>query len=158
MHDRLYRLFGKILAFIGMMLILVPLVTGIYIFADANNPLRPPTMVFSSEGIPIMVGIISFGFMVTYLGMLIHKDHRTEKPFFIKDGGPIHSGEPWTKSSEIGLFLTNCGLVISINQESNATSHSGYRTITAERVTCSDCVHREGRFVLDRALHARREY
>ena len=81
---------------------------------------------------------------------------RKTKPFLAKDGEPIHSGKNWKKQSESGLFLTSCGRVVSINQESRATAHVGYRLVTAERATCKECNIREGKAVMDRVAHGRR--
>lgn len=81
---------------------------------------------------------------------------RNTKPYLTKDGESIHSGKPWKKQSESGLFLISCGRVVSINQESKATAHVGYKIVPAKRATCKDCNIRQGKAVLDRVRHGDR--
>ncbi len=151
MHERFYRLIGKILAIIGMILVLFP----VLVISYANNPLNTPSMIISHQGTLGFIGLIWFGLILTFSGLQIYKRYRKSMLFFIKDGGPIHSGDPWKKSSESGLFLTSCGFVLSINQESNATSHIGYKIVTADRTSCKDCALREGRVIIQSGASGR---
>jgi hypothetical protein len=89
------------------------------------------------------------------IGVIILKIFAEVIPFLTKDGEPIHSGRPWKRGPESGLFLTSCGLVVSINQESRTTAHVGYKIVTAKRATHRDCVLKEGRAVLDNFAHGR---
>ena len=155
MYGRFYHLIGKTLAFIGIILVLFSLFSGILLYADANSPWNPPSMFISQQGILVMIGVFSFGLVLTSAGLFINKRYRKVTPYFVKNGGPIHSGETWTKSSESGVFLTSCGIVLSINQESNATSHIGYKIVTVERTTCRDCALREGRDILESVRYSR---
>ncbi len=158
MYQRFFRLVGKILASIGVILLLFPIVVGLFWFAYMNDPYNPPYMYIPPEGIFTMIGIFSVGFILTSAGMVVLRRYRKVRPFFIKGGGPIHSADAWKKGSESGLFLTSCGFVLSINEESNATAHIGYRIINAERATCRDCALAEGSGILERASHGRSEH
>ncbi|MHA2353028.1 MAG: hypothetical protein ACXABX_07910 [Candidatus Thorarchaeota archaeon] len=103
----------------------------------------------------VILGFLPFGLILTFSGMIIRRKFSEQNPFLTKDGGPIHSGETWKRSSESGVFLTSCGIVLSINQESNATSHIGYKIVTVERTTCRDCALREGREILESVRYTR---
>ena len=148
MSERFYQLLGRTITIIGLSLLLILVSVSIIIFGDNS------TILISSQGILALVGFFSFALVMTCVGIVILKKHRKIIPFFAKSGGPIHSGEAWTKSSEPDLFLTSCGMVLSINQESNTTSHVGYRIVTAKRATCSDCIRKEGRSIMEPVAHS----
>jgi hypothetical protein len=154
MSERFYQLLGRTITIVGLSLLLVLVVCSMIIFGYDNHQYIPPDIVVPSQGIAILVGFFSVDFIVICTGMLILKKHRKMIPFFAKAGGPIHSGKAWTKSSEPDLFLTSCGMVLSINQESNTTSHVGYRIVTAKRATCSDCIRNEGRSIMEPVAHS----
>jgi hypothetical protein len=75
--------------------------------------------------------------------------------YLTKPDEPIHFGKPWRSESEPGLFLTSCELVVSINDASEETTHIGYRLIAAKHATCSDCIKREGRDILESVQYHR---
>ncbi len=147
MTKRLLRVIGKGLAIIGIPVFLffsygvfaVLSYTGEYGPRPADVVLIPT---FALLGLSMIGG-----------GVMILRRFEEIVPFLAKGGGPIHSGSIWKKGSESGLFLTACERVVSINQESRATAHAGYRIVSSERATCSDCVLREGRAILDRVEH-----
>ncbi|MFX1579515.1 MAG: hypothetical protein ACFFBJ_07680 [Promethearchaeota archaeon] len=154
MSERSYQLLGRTITIFGLSILLILVVCSMIIFGYDNHQNIPPDIVISSQGIAILVGFFSVDLIVTCAGMLILKKHRKMIPFFAKSGGPIHSGKAWTKISEPDLFLTSCGIVLSINQESNTTSHVGYRIVTAKRATCSECIRREGRAIMEPVAHS----
>ena len=158
LSERIYRFIGKLVSIIGAILILFPVVFILHWFADANDPFNPPSIYVTPEGFLVMIGFISLGIIVTYSGLFILKRNEITKLYFIKDGGPIHSGTRWTKGSESGLYLTSCRLVVSINQESRATAHVGYKIVTAERATHRECIQKEGETLLDKYAHRRTSY
>ena len=112
-------------------------------------------MYISPQGTLGYIGSIWVGLILIFSGWQIVKSYRKSRLFFIKDGGPIHSGDTWKKSSESGLFLTSCGFVLSINQDSDATSHIGYKTVTADRTSCKDCALREGSVIIQSGASGR---
>ena len=155
MKERVYRFIGKVVAIIGAILALLPVVFVMHWFADANDPYNPPSIYIAPQGFLVMIVVFSLGIIVTYSGLLILKTYRIAELFLVKDGGPIHSGKKWIKASESGLYVTSCGLVVSIDQESEATAHMGYKIITAKRATHRGCIKKEGKAVLDNVAHGR---
>ena len=149
MYERFLRLIGKTVAFIGMILILFPVGFFILYIGEANHPFNPPSIYIAPMGFLVMIILISFGFILTSTGMYIYKSFPILIPFLTKDGEPIHSAKSWKKGSESGLFLTSCGLIVSINQESEETAHVGYRVISTKQATHRECVEMEGKVGLD---------
>ncbi|MHA2141687.1 MAG: hypothetical protein ACXADC_10195 [Candidatus Thorarchaeota archaeon] len=49
---------------------------------------------------------------------------------------------------ERGLYITSCGLVVSIYQSSTETPHAGYRVIVAKMTTCDGCRKNEGKHLM----------
>lgn len=119
------------------------------VFADANHPYNPPQMYMEPIGYAVNTGIFLIGIVVAYSGLFILRTYAVTTPFLTKDGEPIHSAKQWSRGSEPGLFLTSCGLVVSINQESAETAHVGYRIIKSTGATHRECVEREGKEILD---------
>ena len=147
----MYRYYGSLLAGIGLTMFLTSAFIVALWFID---PLRFPRLYFN----PLTYVILAFlplGFILMCSGEIIRIKFRELGLFLIKDGGPIHSGKPWNEGPESGLFLTSCGLVVSINEESEATAHVGYRIIQAEHATHRECVVNEGSAVLDKYAHGR---
>lgn len=143
MKERHFRLIGKIMILIGTMLLFFPLLLVFlpsyivhYWFSQT------PGFLLYSEFLFIGINLILGGAFF----QLIFEE---KMPFLTKTGEPIHSAKLWTKGLESGLFLTQCERVVSINPESNATAHAGYRLVTAKRPTCSDCRISEGRVLLE---------
>jgi len=155
MIEEVYRLLGKALGVIGAFIVFSPIFLLIYWFGFL------PSSGYSSGYIPqlfevvMLAWFVILGIIIAYSGMIINKRFPNIEPFLTKDGAPIHSGWVWKKGSESGLFLTSCGIVLSINQESRATAHVGYRIVGAKRATCSDCILEEGRIILDAQAHKR---
>lgn len=151
MSDYHYRIMGKVLAFIGM-------ITFLFSISGLTYWVGQTDAIFTNlSTILILTGITLLGFTVACSGVIIYNRFREMKPHLSKGGEPIHSGEIWKKGTESGLFLTTCGLVVSINQESRETAHVGYRITSTQRTTCSDCVLREGRVILDAVSYRREE-
>jgi len=153
MIEGVYRLFGKALGVIGAFILFFFIFMLIYWFGFPATP--------SSRYIPQLFDFIMLawfailGIIIAYGGMIINKRFPKIEPFLTKDGAPIHSGRVWKKGSESGLFLTSCGIVLSINQTSRRTSHVGYRLVGAKYATCSDCILGEGKVILDAQVHKR---
>ena len=150
MNKNHYRFIGKVLAIIGMIILfLFPIV----ILMNWTYP--GGSIVPQPSDILILAGFMLFGFILTSSGMIIHRRFKGMQPFLAKGGEPIHSVTVWKKGSESGLFLTSCERVVSINQDSRATAHVGYRLVPAKRATCSECTLREGKAALDSFAHGR---
>jgi hypothetical protein len=94
------------------------------------------------------MGSFLFGITITYSGMKILGSIEERTPFFTKVGELIHSGETWKRGSELGLYATSCGLVVSTNKESRETAHVGYRIVYANQATCRDCIVVEGKIAM----------
>ena len=118
------------------------------------NPFRFPSP-YTDPRATIVLGFLPLGITLTCIGVLIRRRFGGGILFLIKDGEPIHSGKPWYEGFESGLFLTSCGFVLSINQESEATAHVGYRIVSANRATHKECVQNEGRAILESVSHGR---
>jgi hypothetical protein len=97
----------------------------------------------------VFVGFLPLGLILTCSGAIIRGRFSEKNPFLTKDGEPIHSGKPWYKGSESGLYLTSCGLVVSVNEESEDTAHVGFRIVPAKHATHRDCIVQDGGEVLD---------
>ncbi|MHA1943886.1 MAG: hypothetical protein ACW96M_05760 [Candidatus Thorarchaeota archaeon] len=147
MKIRLLRLIGKGLIIIGIPLLLL-MSYGLYFaftYSGEYGPL-PPSYYSDIAALPVFI-LLDIGMII--IGMILLKRYQEERLLFIKDGEPIHSGKPWNQGSESGLYMTSCGLVLSINQESRATAHVGYKIVPANRATHKECVQNEGRAILD---------
>ena len=142
MRRYFYSLFAKILAFIGAVVLFVPIL--FYLFAWSMSGYVPQLF-----DILILAGSTIFGFTIILGGGIIQRRLGEVEPFLANNGGPIHSGRVWKKGTESGLFQTWCGLLVSTNHESGATTHVGYRIVPAKRATCKDCAQRKGREILD---------
>lgn len=149
----LFRIIGKILTFIGAVIFLFT-TSVVIIWAGHPDPLTIAE-IYAHPSTPLLVGFIPIGFFMICDGILILRRYEEVIPFLTKDGEQIHSGKPWKKGSESGLFLTSCGRVVSINQESSATAHVGYKIVTAKRATHSDCTQKEGGAILENVVHRR---
>jgi hypothetical protein len=135
MNEYHYRLVGKALTYIGMMILLSPFF-----------PFLPSYVV---SDILTYTGFLFLGFIMACSGVIIHRRFREMMPFLTKSGESIHSGKTWKKGSESGLFLTSCERVVSINPESRETTDVGYRLVSAEGSTCRGCNMRAGRILLE---------
>ena len=144
MKRRLFRPIAKGLVIIGIpiFLFLSYAVFRVVTYTGEYGPL-PFDVVLLPVFLLLDISIIS-------IGVIILRRYQERLPFLSRDGEPIHSGISWKKGSERGLFLTSCGLVVSINQESRATAHVGYKIVAAKRATHRDCILKEGGEVLDR--------
>jgi hypothetical protein len=147
----MYRYYGSSLAGIGLAMFLT---SGIIVTLWWIDPLRFLRLYFDPLNY-VILAFLPLGFILMCIGEIIRIKFREWGLFLIKDGGPIHSGKPWYEGSESGLFLTSCGLVVSINEESEATAHVGYRIIQTKHATHRDCVVNEGSEVLDKYAHGR---
>lgn len=148
MRSYLFRTIGKALSFIGMTILFITILAICSVFFNGIN-----------LQLEVSLMLVEFAFLGTSLvaiGGIIYRQFIEREPFLAKDGGPIHSVRNWMEKSEPELFLTSCGLVASVNQESVSTAHVGYRIIPAKQATCIDCIQREGKEVLD-AHFLRRE-
>lgn len=150
MNEYQYRLIGRLLAFIGMLILLFPIFIISVWFLWYDSVYIPQLL-----EILILAGLVLLGLIVASSGVIIHRRFREIGPFLTKDGEPIHSGNVWKKGTEPGLFLTSCERVVSIYQDSRETAHVGYRTVIAKRATCSDCNLRKGRAILDSVPYGR---
>lgn len=144
MKTHLFRLIAKGLIIIGLPLFLFHsyAVFRVVTYTGEYGPL-PSDVVL----LPVF---LLLDFSIISIGVIILRRYLESLPFLTRDGEPIHSGKSWKKGSEQGLFLTSCGLVVSINQESGSTTHVGYKIITAKRATHRECILKEGGEVLDR--------
>ena len=149
MVESVYRIMGIIVSCFGAILILQPIGLFLIWFGEVNYPINPPTVYISPYGFSVMFLLFLYGIAVLYSGLHLLKKSTIANPFVTKDGGPIHSAKPWKRDSESGLFLTSCGLIVSINQESKATAHVGYRLVSSKHATHRACVEQEGRLVLE---------
>ncbi|TFH07204.1 MAG: hypothetical protein E4H14_09010 [Candidatus Thorarchaeota archaeon] len=150
MIQGVYRLFGTALAVIGAFILFFPIFILIYWFGENLGGYIPQLFDFT-----ILAGFAILGIITAYSGLKIYGRFREIGPFLAKDGEPIHSGKIWKKGTESGLFLTSCGFMVSINQESKETGHVGYRIVPAKQATCSDCILREGKAILDSVAHSK---
>ncbi|TET08690.1 MAG: hypothetical protein E3J86_10205 [Candidatus Thorarchaeota archaeon] len=145
MKERIYREYGGLLTVVGLLMLLVHTMIVGYWY---SNPIIISRL-YNDPRTTIVLGFLPLGIILTCSGVIIRTRFREGNQFLIKDGGLIHSGNPWYEGFESGLFLTSCGLVVSINQESKSTAHVGYRIVSAKRATHTACVVKEGRAVLD---------
>lgn len=148
MRKYLFGLIAKMLAFIGGVIILVPILTFLFALSYSGH-------IDTFFAVIILSGFTILGFSMIAVGGIVQRRFKEIEPFLADNGGPIHSGRVWKKESESGLFLTSCGLVVSLSHESEATSHVGYRIVPAKRATCKDCVQAEGKTILDASSHRR---
>ena len=151
MERRMHSYHGSLPAGIGLTMFLT---SGIIVTLWLIDPFRFPRLYFNPLTY-VILAYLPLAFILMCIGGIIRIKFRELNSFLIKDGGPIHSGKPWYKGSEPGLLLTSCGLVVSVNEESKATAHVGYRIIQAEHATHRDCVVNEGSEVLDKYAHGR---
>ncbi|MHA1906808.1 MAG: hypothetical protein ACW98Y_05915 [Candidatus Thorarchaeota archaeon] len=144
MSEGYYYQIGKALACIGAMLFLIPVVAFIIGITNPEGPFLPPPSI-----IPSLTVFIILGLTMIYSGVKILRRFRKMQPFVTKGGEPIHMAEVWKKGTELGLYLTSCGKVVSINQSSEGTAHVGYRLVTTKDTICSACSIKQGRAILD---------
>jgi hypothetical protein len=154
LKGRVYRHYGSMLALVGMTMLLTYAIVGMYWLG------RPITHygLYNDPRTIVIRGFLPLGLILYFSGIIIRRIFREEHQLLTKDGETIHSGMPWYKSSESGLYLTSCGLMVSINRDSEETYHVGYSIVSAEQTTCRDCAFREGRSVLEPASYGRKEY
>ncbi len=150
MKERHYHLLSRVLIYIGVIVCLIPVSALIIEIVTFNGAFFRP-----SSNTLNLIGLILPGLIMTYAGMSIQRGFRKARIFLTKGGESIHLAEVWKKGTELGLYLTSCGKVVSINQVSKGTAHVGYRIVTTKDTTCRDCSLREGRAILDRAAHTR---
>ena len=143
MKEYLFRIIGKVLAIIGIPLF-VFISIGIY-FAAAYTGVYEP----SPLEVVLLLVYWLLDISMICIGVFLLRRYKEHELFLAKGGEPIHSAIPWKKGSEPGLYLTSCGLVVSINQESKATAHVGYKLVPAKRATHKDCIQIQGKIVLD---------
>ncbi|MFW9802515.1 MAG: hypothetical protein ACFFFC_07680 [Candidatus Thorarchaeota archaeon] len=152
MKKRLLRLIGKGLAIIGTPVFLV-FGYGTYSLLSYTGEYGP---LAREVALVPLIALLGFSMIAAGVDLL----QRFEEPALLlaKDGEPIHTGEIWKKGIEAGLFLTSCGRVVSVNQESSNTAHVGYKVVFEGQVICRDCATREGRVVLEFHAHGRKHY
>ena len=146
----LYRLFGKILMLIGIVLFLFPLSAFSYWIGHPDGIIIP-----SPTEIAILSLNPAFGFILFYCGYLIHTRFREVPLFLIDQNGLIHSAFEWKKGFETDLYCTLCELVVSTSQTSQETVHVGYKIAIAEAATCKDCCSKKGGAILEAMVHNR---
>jgi hypothetical protein len=142
MMKRLLRLLGKGLAIIGtpVFLIFGYGVFAIFSYNGEYGPLAPEV-----KFVPL---IALSGFYMVVVGVYLLMRFEEPVPLLTMDGVHFHTGEIWKKGTESGLYLTSCGLVVSINQESSATAHVGYVVVSEGQLTCRDCATSEGKIAM----------
>ena len=151
MNKARYHLIGKILAYPGTIIMVIP------ISAIIIGMVHPYLVVnISPSSVPILIGSILFGFIMTCVGVSILRGVGKVRPLVTKGGEPIHLAEVWDKGTESGLYLTSCGKMVSIKQTSETTTHVGYNLVTSQGGTCRDCSVREGGRIMRSA--SRKEY
>ncbi len=151
MRDIFYRVIGNVLTLIGIVFVLIPVLGLFFAFTLPGGPFFPPP-----EIIPILIGLVVIGFGLAYSGDNVHRKGSAVQQHLTKAGEPIHSAKTWGKEVEPGLYLTSCGQVVSINQESKETAHVGYHIAVAKRATCRDCFLKQGKALIESA--SRHEY
>jgi hypothetical protein len=151
LKERIYREYGSLLTLVGLTMLLIYTLIIVFSFLTL---LRIPSL-YTNPGVTIVQAFLPIGIILTCSGMLIRRRFRGHILFLIKDGEPVHSGHPWYDGFESGLFLTSCGLVVSINQESSDTVHVGYKLVSANRATHKECVQNEGRAILEGVSYGR---
>lgn len=154
MKEQVYREYGSMLSLIGVVMLLIYTIVAIYLW---EHPIIPYGF-HSDPRTAIIFVFLPLGLFLTFWGVIIRNIFGEKSKFLTKDGELIHSVISWYKSSESGLYLTSCGQMVSINQDSEETTHVGYKIISAERITCRDCAIKKGRAILERASYGRREY
>jgi hypothetical protein len=142
MRDSFYRVGSKTIALVGLVLFFGPILAFSSQWANGG-------LTLDLNSVVLLAAFAFPGFVLFSIGSITYKKHRTIQPFLAKKGGDIHSGTAWKRGTEPGLFLTTCGLVVSINNDSSATAHVGYTIVHAKRATCKECVLREGRAILE---------
>jgi len=147
LKERNTRLLGRTLICIGVLICLIPVSAVIIEFVNFNGAFFQ-----LSSNVRNLIGFIFPGFIVASVGVIVLRGFGKAGIFVTKGGEFIHSAKVWKKGTESGLYLTSCGLVVSINQASEGTAHVGYRIATARGATCRDCRSRDGRIILDSAV------
>ncbi|MFX1607334.1 MAG: hypothetical protein ACFFDD_15880 [Promethearchaeota archaeon] len=142
LNSHIYREYGNALTGIGLTVLLTYTVIVILLF---RNPMEFSRLIFPSQAFIIL----SLGLILTYSGVFLRRRYNDEIRFLTKDGETIHSVKPWYKGPESGLYLTSCGLVVSINQESEATANVGYRRVSVKKATHGECIVAEGKVILE---------
>ena len=145
-----YRSIGEGVAYIGLVMFLISVIVVAYW-------MKLGPIVYASQGSNvILLEIIAIlGFFMTSIGLIVNRPIREKETFLAKGGESIHSCTIWNKGNESGLYLTTCEIIVSINQESEATGNVGYKIVPAKEATCSDCSTRKGKAVLDIHAHGR---
>ncbi|MFW9908961.1 MAG: hypothetical protein ACFFEF_10330 [Candidatus Thorarchaeota archaeon] len=145
MDENFYSLIGGLLVFAGVLFFLIPVSARILLTGSLYIP----------SPIPFLVGL---GFILAGLGLKfgLGLKVRLTQVFLTKEDEPIHSARGWSKGIERDLYLTSCGRVVSINQDSKGTAHVGYGIVAAKRANCRNCCLKEGRKIMDSAF--RKEY
>ncbi len=151
MKERIYREYGSLLTVVGLTMLLIHTLIITFSFIPL---IRFPSL-YTDPRATIALGFLPLGIILTCSGVIIRRRFGGGILFLIKDGEPIHSGKPWYEGFESGLFLTSCGFVLSINQESRATAHVGYKIVSANRATHKECIQNEGRAILESVSHGR---
>ena len=151
MKGHTYRYYGSLLVYIGVIMVLTHTIIVMFLY---RNPITFSRLFFTPYGF-IIRGFLPLGLILTCSGVIIRNRFSEGNSFLTKDGEPIHLAKPWYQGPESGLFLTSCGLVLSINQESRETAHVGYRIVPAQHATHRDCAVKEGTVVLDSASKRR---
>ncbi|MFX0056046.1 MAG: hypothetical protein ACFFAX_03190 [Promethearchaeota archaeon] len=152
MKKRLVRLIGKGLAIIGTPVFLL-FGYGTYTLLSYTGEYGP--LPREAALVPL---IALLGLSMIAAGVDLLQRFEEPVPLLVKDGGPTHMGEIRKEGTEVGLYLTSCGRVVSINQESSSTAHVGYKVAFEGQVTCRDCATSEGRVVLESYAHGRKGY
>ena len=151
MKGHTYRYYGILLVYIGVIMLLTHTIIVMFLY---RNPITFSRLFFTPFGF-IIRGFLPLGLILTCSGVIIRNRFSEGNSFLTKDGEPIHLAKPWYQGPESGLFLTFCGLVVSINQESRATAHVGYKIVSANNATHKECIQNEGRAILESVTHGR---
>ncbi len=143
MKEHIYRDYGTLLTYIGVTMILTHILAAIY------------SRIYFDPGAIVILAFLPLGLILIVVGGIVRIKYSKETLFLTKIGEPIHSGKPWYEGFESGLYLTSCGLVVSINQDSQATAHVGYHIVSAKHATHRECVEKEGGAILEKYAHGR---
>jgi len=143
MDDDMFHSLGTFLIYLGMILLVV------FLFSP-----RLWTVSIYTRTPPYRIDIFLLSYSLflassaVSIGFLIRRKYRQRHLYVTKVGESIHLARVWKKAPEEELFLTACELVVSTNEISERTTHSGYWLVTASQPTCGECSTRDGRRIL----------
>lgn len=96
----------------------------------------------------ILPSLFFLAFSMISVGIVVLRKFKPRQLYVTRTGKIIHLARSWKKTSDEELFLTSCELVVSTNENSTETAHSGYHVITADQATCNECSIKDGRRIL----------